>query len=219
MDWIYTCHIAGFDLITEIRICLFYYKFSCKTRIKIPQSSWLIPHVTWAFSKLLVDKTQNNYTPHKLAYDLEHRQSEKWHEIFTNVTLFQNQYNIKDTDNPSTLPPNDSPEPPFFPEATKKKIPKTSKTSYQMTQIPSINASNPFPAAKNAWAPLWEFWSMQHNFCSILMAGTHLECQTNELLALCKRDTPTNIQNEASWIWRYPNEVNRVRAKPTYPIL
>lgn len=172
MDWICTCRIAGFDLITEIRICLFYYKFSCKTRIKIPQSSWLIPHVTWAFSKLLVDKTQNNYTPSQACIwswtQTIRKMTWNLHECHSIPKPVQHQ-GYRQSFNSA---PNDSPEPPIFPEATKKKIPKTSKTSYQMTQIPSINASNPFPAAKNAWAPLWEFWSMQHNFCSILMAGT-----------------------------------------------
>lgn len=172
MDWIYTCHIAGFDLITEIRICLFYYKFSCKTRIKIPQSSWLIPHVTWAFSKLLVDKTQYNYTPSQACIwswtQTVRKMTWNLHQCHSIPKPVQHQ-GYRQSFNSA---PNDSPEPPFFPEATKKKIPKTSKTSYQMTPIPSINASNPFPAAENAWAPLWEFWSMQHNFCSILMAGT-----------------------------------------------
>lgn len=122
MDCICTCRIAGFDLITEIRICLFYYKFSCKTRIKIPQSSWLIPHVTWAFSKLLVDKTQNNYTPSQACIwswtQTIRKMTWNLHQCHSIRKPVQHQ-GYRQSFN-SAL--NDSPEPPFFPEATKKKI-------------------------------------------------------------------------------------------------
>lgn len=126
MDWIYTCHIAGFDLITEIRICLFYYKFSCKTRIKIPQSSWLIPHVTWAFSKLLVDKTQNNYTPSQACIwswtQTIRKMTWNLHQCHSIPKPVQHQ-GYRQSFNSA---PNDSPE--FFPEATKKiKSPKPLK--------------------------------------------------------------------------------------------